>query len=89
MKFKVERSFLKDFQRIKDNRIREKIQKVIENIAQADSLLQINNLEKISGTNDYYRIKFDYNYRIGIKADSEILELLRISSREGFYRLFP
>ncbi len=33
MKFKVERSFLKDFQRIKDNRIREKIQKVIENIA--------------------------------------------------------
>ncbi len=89
MKFKTERSFLKDFQKIKDNRIREKIQKVIENITQADSLLEINNLEKISGTNDYYRVKFDYNYRIGIKADLDCLELLRICRREGFYRLFP
>ncbi|MDX1919706.1 MAG: hypothetical protein SFU25_03115 [Candidatus Caenarcaniphilales bacterium] len=89
MRFTAERTFLKDFKKIKDNRIRDKIQVVIENIQSATSLAEISNLELLQGTNDFYRIKFDYNYRIGIRFSSDCIELLRIGTREGFYKSFP
>lgn len=89
MKIDADKKFLKDFKAITDNRIREKIDTVVRQIVSASSLSDIQDLEKIEGTKDYYRIKFDYRYRIGLFYDGDTVILLKVSSREGFYKKFP
>jgi len=49
----------------------------------------IDNLEEMNGCPHYYRIKFDYRHRIGIYCDGEVIEFLRVGSREDFYKKFP
>jgi mRNA-degrading endonuclease RelE of RelBE toxin-antitoxin system len=53
------------------------------------ALAEISDLESLKGFSGYYRVKFDYNYRIGIFWDGEVIQILKIESREGFYKNFP
>jgi Txe/YoeB family toxin of Txe-Axe toxin-antitoxin module len=89
MKVDADKKFLKDFRQIQDNRIREKIEHVITQIRELDSILDIPNIEKLAGHEGYYRIKFDYNYRIGLFYSDDWVVLLRVGGREGFYKSFP
>jgi mRNA-degrading endonuclease RelE of RelBE toxin-antitoxin system len=89
MKIKAERTFLKDLKKIKDNKIRAKIQEAVEAIEGASSVEEIKNLERLKGNPDFYRLKFDYRYRLGLRIDDDTVELLRVGSREGFYNSFP
>ncbi len=89
MKVDADKRFLKDFQSIQDNKIRDKIELIIKQIVEANTLSDIPNLEKIKGSENYYRIKFDYRYRIGFFYDNETVILLKVSTREGFYKKFP
>jgi len=43
----------------------------------------------LQGFPNYYRIKFDYRYRMGIYYDGGDVEILKVGSREGFYKEFP
>lgn len=54
-----------------------------------ENLSDISNITQLSGYPNYYRIKFDYRYRIGLYFDGETLEFLRIGTREDFYKRFP
>jgi hypothetical protein len=49
----------------------------------------MDDLEDMTGYPNYYRIKFDYRYRIGIFCTGEVIEFLRVGRREGFYKRFP
>lgn len=66
-----------------------KIRATIEQIDAAPSLQEIQGIEPLKGFPNYYRIKFDYRYRIGIYYDDGDVEILKIGSREGFYKDFP
>jgi len=43
----------------------------------------------MSGYPNFYRLKFDYRYRIGIFLENETIQFLRVGSRESFYKKFP
>jgi len=89
MRIQISKHFVKDTQSIKDKRILNKIQQVLLQAQTADDLTNLDNLEEISGYQNYYRIKFDYRYRIGIFYTGESIEFLRVGSREDFYKRFP
>ena len=89
MKIDADKKFLKDFRQIQDNKIRNKIEKLILQIKDADSIFEIPNIKKLADHDEFYRIKFDYNYRIGLSFKDGMIILMRVSSREGFYKIFP
>lgn len=89
MQIKISKRFIKDTQSIKDNRILSKIQQVLLQAQTVYDLTHLDNLEEMSGYPNYYRIKFDYRYRIGIFYEAESIEFLRVGSREDFYKRFP
>jgi hypothetical protein len=74
---------------IDDKRIREKIQQVLIQANTVEKLASMDDLEDMTGYPNYYRIKFDYRYRIGIFCAGEAIEFLRVGRREGFYKRFP
>ncbi len=64
MNIEISKSFIKDTQKITDKRILEKIQKILLESKQIGSLTELANLEELSGFSGFYRVKFDYRYRI-------------------------
>jgi len=89
MKKFISRQFTKDVKKIKNLKILAKIRKVIESVDSANELADISNVEKIVGCENFYRIKFDYRYRIGIYVNNESVQFLRVGTREDFYKKFP
>ena len=89
MKYQIAKRFKKDLDKINDKKILTKVRKCIEVIGTSQSLSEIPDLQALKGFSGYYRIKFDYNYRIGIFWNDEVIEILKIESREGFYKNFP
>ncbi len=65
-------SFLRDLQKIKGQRLRERIAQVIESVEQASNIQDIADLKKLSGFNEFYRIRVG-DYRLGIAlADGSV-----------------
>lgn len=89
MKLKISKRFVKDSEKITDKRLLTKLQKVLIEAGKVEHLSDISNITQLSGYPNYYRIKFDYRYRIGLYFDGETLEFLRIGTREDFYKRFP
>jgi mRNA-degrading endonuclease RelE of RelBE toxin-antitoxin system len=89
MKYQIAERFKKDLDKINDQKILAKVRKCIEVIGTSQALSEIPDIETLKGFSGYYRIKFDYSYRIGIFWNGEVIEILKIESREGFYKNFP
>lgn len=89
MKLKISKRFVKDSANITDQRLLAKLRQVLLQAEQAKMLADIPNLTELSGYPHYYRIKFDYRYRIGVYVDGEVIEFLRLGVREDFYKRFP
>lgn len=89
MNIEISKSFVKDTQKITDKRILAKIQQVLLEAQQVESLTSLDNVEELSGFSGFYRIKFDYRYRIGIYFGQETIQFLRVGGRESFYKKFP
>lgn len=89
MKVKVSKRFVKDTKNINDKRI---LNKIRETLVKAESVIDISSLEnlsELSGFPGFYRIRFDYRYRIGLYYDGDTIEFLRVGRREDFYKKFP
>jgi mRNA interferase RelE/StbE len=89
VKYRISKRFQKQTRKIQDSKILAKIRNTIETIAQVNTISEISDLEPLQGFPGYYRIKFDYRYRIGIYWDGETIEVLQVGTREGFYKQFP
>ncbi|HOF01385.1 MAG TPA: type II toxin-antitoxin system RelE/ParE family toxin [Spirochaetota bacterium] len=89
MILKYESSFNKDLKKIKDEKIKIEIIKLIEELKGVTSIHQIKNIKKMAGYDIYYRIKLN-DYRIGLKfKDQTTLVLIRIKHRKDIYKIFP
>ena len=88
MKSEFKASFLKSINKIENNQLKEEIKKAILNVESAENLKQINNLKKLKGYKQYYRIRLG-DYRIGIKIDSGIVFFVDVDHRKNIYRFFP
>lgn len=89
MNIRISKRFVKDTQKITDQRILAKIRQILMEAKTVTSLSDLSNVTGMSGYSNYYRIKFDYRYRIGIYFDGNEIEFLRVGDREGFYKKFP
>lgn len=89
MKVKISKRFAKDTKKITDPRILAKIRQTVVEANTAKSLVELSNLTEMSGYPNFYRIKFEYRYRIGIYFDGENIEFLRVGNREDFYKKIP
>ncbi|PZV14113.1 MAG: hypothetical protein DCF21_13285 [Leptolyngbya sp.] len=89
MKYRIAKAFTKQSAKIKDPKTLAKIRTTIEQISDAATLQDIPSLEPLQGFPNYYRIRFDYRYRRGIYCNGGDVEILKVGSREGFYKEFP
>jgi mRNA interferase RelE/StbE len=89
VKFRVDKSFDRDMDRIKDERVLRRLRTLISTIQGVDALREIPHIKKIEGYETYYRIKMG-DYRLGMEAISgrEVV-LLRFLDRKDIYRYFP
>ncbi|MCK9636313.1 hypothetical protein V3O24_07405 [Methylobacter sp. Wu8] len=89
MNIEISKRFVKDTQKITDKRILAKIQQVLLEAGRIENLTDLSDVEELSGFAGFYRIKFDYRYRIGIYYENGVIQFLRVGGRESFYKKFP
>ncbi|SHI76975.1 mRNA-degrading endonuclease RelE, toxin component of the RelBE toxin-antitoxin system [Cruoricaptor ignavus] len=82
------RSFLQDIKKINDKKLKGKLQELITNIENSDSLESIENIRKMKGHTSAYRWRFG-NYRVGFYKSENKIELARLAKRNDIYKLFP
>ncbi len=88
MKVKIDKSFQKDLKRINNKALNQKIVASIEDIQKAQSIKEIINLKKLSGTSDFYRIRIG-DYRLGVIIEKDTIEFIRCLHRKNIYKYFP
>ena len=89
MRFRIEKSFDRDVDKIKNKQVLRKLQELISTIGDAETIREIPHTRKIEGYGSYYRVKLG-EYRLGMEAVSDTeLVLLRFLHRKDIYRHFP
>jgi mRNA interferase RelE/StbE len=54
---RIDKSFQKDVGKINDQKIKQSIAEIVKDVQQAENLLSIKNLKKLTGYRDFYRIR--------------------------------
>jgi mRNA interferase RelE/StbE len=85
---KYRRSFAKDLARINSHSMKVRIHKVIDEVKNASSLLDLPNVKQLQGHSGYYRIRVG-DYRLGLKARGDSVTFVRVLHRKDIYRKFP
>lgn len=82
-------SFIRDLKKLKKTAIYSNIKSIaLEIIPQCQDLTEINNLKKIKGSTDAYRIRIG-DYRLGVFIKDETVTFSRVLHRKEVYRYFP
>lgn len=89
MILRIEKSFDRDVDRIRDRKLLKKLRAFISTIENLDTIREIPHVKKIEGYESFYRIQIG-DYRLGMEAFSnrEVV-LLRFLHRKDIYRYFP
>jgi len=85
---RIDKSFEKDTDKIKDKNLLYNISELIESIIKANNIKSIKNLKKLKGSHEFYRIRIDH-YRIGLEIKSKTFILIRFLHRKDIYKYFP
>ena len=88
MKIEFLSRFKKDVRNINENKVRSDIESVISNCKSAADISEINNLSKISGYKNAYRIRKG-DYRVGVYITGDTVEFVRVLHRKDIYKKFP
>jgi mRNA interferase RelE/StbE len=89
VKFRVERSFDRDVDGIKDKKVLRKLRTLISMMEKADTIHEITHIKKIEGYESYYRMKVG-DYRLGMEmVSNKEAVLIRFLHRKDIYRYFP
>jgi mRNA interferase RelE/StbE len=88
VKVEFKKSFEKDLGKIRDSDLLAKIKAVIEEVENAEILLDVNNTKKLKADGNYYRIRVG-NYRVGFTEDGDVITFVRVLHRKEMYRYFP
>ncbi len=89
MKIRYTKRFSKDLDDIlHDVKLKKRLLDVLERLHQIESLAEINDVRKIQGYEEYYRIRLG-DYRLGLKITKSWIEMLRFLHRKDIYKKFP
>jgi mRNA interferase RelE/StbE len=84
----IDKSFVKDAERIKDQRLLNRIATCINQVIGADSLDKINSVKKMKGETCFYRIRVG-DYRVGFRVNGDTVIFIRVLLRKEIYKYFP
>ena len=85
---RIDKSFVKDTGRIKDQHLLNRIANCINQVIRTDSLDRINSVKRMKGENCYYRVRLG-DYRIGLRVDGDTVIFIRVLHRKEIYKYFP
>ena len=88
MKLRIDKSFQKDYNNIKDKIIVQNINNVLAELYNMQDFRMITNCKKMIGYKNAYRIKVG-KYRIGFVFEEESLIMIRCLPRKDIYKFFP
>jgi len=88
MKVEFRDSFVKDLKGIKDKVVLKKLKEIIESLEKVHSLLDIPNLKKLKGQENYFRLRAG-DYRLGLVLKNDAIILVRFLNRKDIYKYFP
>ena len=89
MKLRIDKSFDRDIDGIRDKKLLRRLQAFISIIENVDTIQEIPHVKKIEGYKSFYRIKIG-DHRLGMEAISnKEVVLLRFLHRKDIYRYFP
>jgi len=88
MIIEVDKSFEKDFSKIRDKNLQNRVIAKLDLLEWVKTIYEVSNVVAIKGSQNFYRIRIG-DYRIGFKLDWNIVTLLRIRSRKDIYDIFP
>lgn len=88
MNVEFRKSFEKDLGKIRDEDLLSRIRIAIEEVENAESLLDLNNIKRLNTDGNYYRIRIG-DYRIGFTNDDALITFIRVLHRKEMYRYFP
>ena len=88
MKVEFRKSFEKDLGKIRDDDLLAKIKAVVEEVENAEILLNLNNIKKLKADGNYYRIRVG-SYRVGFTENDDVITFVRVLHRKEIYRYFP
>ena len=80
--------FGRDLGKINSPSVKKAIEQVIVKVESANSSNQIENLKKLSGTKNAFRIRLG-DYRLGIYFENGVVQFARIVHRKDIYKVFP
>jgi len=84
----IYQALLKDLDKISKASIKKDISTIIEQVENAVSLSEINNIKKLKGYLFAYRIRSG-DYRIGLVIENNVVEFARVAHRKDIYKVFP
>jgi mRNA interferase RelE/StbE len=88
MNVQFESRFEKDLKLIKDRSLLGKLKQIILTCKQAESFVELNNLKKMQGYDNFYRIRLG-DYRVGIEFFENEIIFVRFLHRKDIYKFFP
>lgn len=89
MKVEFDKSFEKSLNKIRNKSLYPRILKTILECEKANSITDLENVKKLTGFRNYYRIRIG-EYRIGFESiDLNTIRFILISHRKDIYRSFP
>ncbi len=88
MKVLFTNQFEKDIRKIKNRDLARNIENVILSVKNAPGIGEINNLRKLKGYQNAYRIRIG-DYRMGIYINEDVVEFACFMNRKEIYRYFP
>lgn len=82
-------SFEKSIKKLKDQKIKTRLIKLIQDFENADFLTDITNIKKMQGFQTFYRVRLgDYRVGVELQEDNSILFIL-VAHRKEIYKYFP
>ena len=83
----ITKTFTKQYLRCPGN-VQESLKSFITALENAKSLREINDIKKLSGFTNYYRVRIG-QYRVGMKEQKPKVILLAVMERSQIYKVFP
>ncbi len=88
MEVKFKKRFFKDYEKL-PVRIKDDIGKIVfDEFPNHKSFQKIQNIKKIKGYKNFYRIKCG-QYRVGFEYNENIIVFYRVLHRKDIYKYFP
>jgi mRNA interferase RelE/StbE len=88
MKVEFLKSFSKDLDSLQSKSVKHSLIRIIELLEKSEDLNKIQNIKKLKGFRNAYRIRIG-DYRLGFFLENSGVQLARFLHRKDLYKLFP